>query len=91
METFGVRSESAKLARERRGSSKRKFKSLKVPQYVSKLLVELALLKLQTPEFFVKERGLSGKGLNPKLAVDMACVTPEKLEEVWGKRSSFKS
>ena len=37
------------------------------------------------------ERGLSGIGLNPKLPSVMACVTIEKIEEVWGKCSSFKT
>jgi hypothetical protein len=64
---------------------------MKVPQTVAELLAELASLRLQTPEFFVKERGLCGKGMNPKLAVDMACVATEKIEEVWGKCTSFKT
>jgi hypothetical protein len=91
MEKSGVCSDSAKQAQERRASLDRKTKCMKVPKTVTELLAELASLRLQTPEFFVRERGLCGKGLNPKLAVDMACVTPEKIEEVWGKCTSFKT
>ena len=35
------------------------------------------------PNFFVRKRGLCGKGLNPKLAIDRSCVTTDKIEEVW--------
>jgi hypothetical protein len=91
MEKTGAYNDSAKQAQERRASVNRKTKCVKVPQTVQELLAELASLRLQTPDFFVRERGLCGKGLNPKLAVDMACVTAEKIEEVWGKCTSFKT
>jgi hypothetical protein len=84
MEKSGVCSDSTNQAWERRVSFDRKTKCVKVPQTVVELLAELASLRLQTPEFFMRERGLCGKGLNPKLAVDMACVTPEKIEEYGG-------
>ena len=48
-------------------------------------------MKLQTTEFFIKERGLRGHGLNQKLSADMACVIPAKVEEFWGKYPSFKT
>jgi hypothetical protein len=83
--------ESAKLSRERRGSFERKQKVHKPPPLVSEFLAELASLKLQTHDFFVKERGLCGVGMNPKLPSDMACVTSEKIEEVWKKCYSFKT
>jgi hypothetical protein len=57
---------------------------------VQELLTELANLKVQTHEFFVTERGLCGEGLNPKLASNMAVVTQEKIEEVWGKCTTYK-
>jgi hypothetical protein len=86
-----VRGEIAKLSRKRRGSFEQIQKVLKPPPPVSELLVELASLKLQTHDFFMKERGLCGLGLNPKLPSDMACVTSENIEEVWRKCSSFKT
>ena len=58
---------------------------------VPKLLAELANLKAQTHEFFETERGLCGEGLNPKFASDMAVVTQEKIEEVWGKCTTYKT
>ena len=58
---------------------------------VPELLAELANLKAQTHEFFETERGLCGEGLNPKLASDMAVVTQEKIEEVWGKCTTYKT
>jgi hypothetical protein len=61
----------------------------KAPLPAVDLLAELVSLRLQTIEFFKKERDLSGFGLNPKLLSDMACVTIEKVEEVWGKCSAF--
>lgn len=91
MEASVGRGESAKLARERRGSLERKPRVLKAAPSVVELLLELQSLKTQTAEFFIKERGLCGSGLNPKLASDMACVTPEKIEEIWGKCTAFKT
>ena len=86
-----MRYESAKQAREKKASLEQKPKLAKSPPIVSNLLVELATLKLQTKDFFERERDLSGAGLNPRHAPDMACVIVEKLEEVWGKCSSFKT
>ena len=58
---------------------------------VPELLTELANLKAQTHEFFETERSLCGEGLNPKFASDMAVVTQEKIEEVWGKCTTYKT
>lgn len=58
---------------------------------VSEMLEELGSLKMQTADFFVKERGLCGTGLNPKSPLDMACVTPDKLQEVWEKCNFLKT
>ena len=63
----------------------------KAPLLAIDLLAELVSLRLQTTEFFKKERGLSGFGLNPKLPSNMACMTIEKVEEVWRKCSAFKT
>lgn len=68
----------------------RKPKLQKAPQSIQDLLVELASLKMQTTTFFVKERKLCGVGLNPKVGLDMAVVTANRIEEVWRKYSSFK-
>jgi hypothetical protein len=91
METPMVRGESAKQSREKRGSLDRKPKFVKLPVLATDLLAELVSLRKQTPDFFVKERGLCGLGLNPRLASDMTCMTAEKVEEVWGKCTSFKT
>jgi hypothetical protein len=91
MEAKLVQGNSAKQCKERRGSLERKPKMAKVPLPAVDLLVELVSLRLQTTEFFKKEMGLSGFRLNPKLPSDMACVTIEKVEEVWGKCSAFKT
>ena len=64
---------------------------LKPPPSVADMLLELQGLKTQFADFFVNERGLSGLGLNPKLASDMSYVTPEKIEDIWGKCVAFKT
>jgi hypothetical protein len=61
------------------------------PPLITELLIEFAFLKLQIYDFFVKERGLYRIGMNPKLSSDMACVTSEKIEEVWKKSLSLKT
>lgn len=86
-----MRGASAKLARDRRGSLDRKSKVLKPPPPVPELLDELASLRTLTADFFVRERGLSSKGLNPKNSAEMLFITPEKIEEVWGKCTAFKT
>ena len=68
----------------------RKPKVVKPPVSIADLLAKLAKLRMQMPNFFVKERGLCGQGLNSKLTANMACTTPNKIEEVWGKCKSFK-
>jgi hypothetical protein len=90
MEAKVVRGDSAKQYREKQGSLDRKPKMAKALLPAADLLTELVSLRLQTTEFFKKERGLSGLGLNPKLPSDMACVAIEKLEEVWGKCSASR-
>ena len=69
----------------------RKPKLMKAPTPIQDLLEELACLKKQTIEFFVKERGLKGSSCNLKVSADMACVTSNKIQEVRGKRTSFKT
>jgi hypothetical protein len=91
MEVALVRGESAKLSRDRRSSLDRKPKVSKPPPPVPELLDELAGLRTLTADFFVRERGLSSKGLNPKNSADMSFITPEKIEEVWGKCTAFKT
>ena len=91
MDSTLVRGESARLSKERRASLERKPRAVKAGAGVRELLTELANLKAQTHEFFVTERGLCGEGLNPKLASDMAVVTQEKIEEVWGKCTTYKT
>lgn len=86
-----MRGVSAKLARDRRGSLDRKSKVLKPPPPVPELLDELASLRTLTADFFVRERGPSSKGLNPKNSAEMLFITPEKIEEVWGKCTAFKT
>lgn len=61
------------------------------PLDIQELIQDLALYREQTLEYFKKVRGLSGEGLNPKEKADVACVTAEDIEEVWGKVSSFKT
>ena len=60
------------------------------PPSFGDMLEELAILRSQILEFFTKERGLCGQGLNPKLAIDMVFITVEKIEEIWEKCISFK-
>jgi hypothetical protein len=91
MEAIVGRGESAKLSRERRGSLDRKPRVLKLAPLVANMLLELRGLKTQSADFFIKERGLCGSGLNPKLASDMSCVTLEKIEEIWSKCVAFKT
>ena len=91
MEKSGAYSDFAKQARERRASFDRKMKCMKVLQIVLEPLAKLASLRLQTLDFFLRKRGLCGKGMNPKLGMDMVCVTVEKIEEVWRKCTSFKT
>ena len=91
MESVVGRGDSAKLSRERRSSLDRKPRMLKPAPSVADMLLELQGLKTQSANFFIHERGLSGSGLNPKLASDMSCVTPEKIEEIWGKCIAFKT
>lgn len=85
-----VRGESAKISRERRASLEKKQKVRNPPPLVEDMLEELAILRSQTVQFFCNERGLCGQGLNPKLATDMLCVTPEKIEEIWGKCTAYR-
>jgi hypothetical protein len=91
MEAVVGRGKSAKLSRERRASLDQKLRVLKPATSVADMLLELRGLKTQSADFFIKERGLSGSGLNPKLASDMSCVTPKKIEEIWGKCVAFKT
>jgi hypothetical protein len=55
------------------------------------MLLELRGLKTQSADFCIKERGLCRSGLNPKLASNMSCITPEKIEEIWSKCVAFKT
>jgi hypothetical protein len=91
METPMVQGESMKQCRERRGSLDRKPKFVKPLVLVVVLLVELMSLRKQTLDFFVRERGLCGLGLNPRLASNMACVMAEKMEDIRGKCTLFKT
>jgi hypothetical protein len=91
MEAVVGQGESAKLSRERRGLLDQKPRELKPTPYVANMLLELRGLKTQSVDFFIKRRGLYGSGLNPKLASDMSCITPEKIEEIWGKCVAFKT
>jgi hypothetical protein len=91
MDVALVQGESAKLSRERRGSLDRKPKLSKPPPLVAELLEELAGLRTLTADFFVRERGLCSKGLNPKNSAEISFITTEKIEEVWGKCTSFKT
>ena len=91
MEGVVGRGDSAKLSRERRSLLDRKPRLLKPPPSVADMLLELQGLKTQSADFFINKRGLSGSGLNPKLASDMSCVTPEKIEDIWGKCVAFKT
>ena len=91
MDSSLVRGESARLVKQRRASLERKPQLVKAAAGVPELLTELANLKAQTHEFFEIERGLCGEGLNPKLASDMAVLTQEKIEEVWGKCTTYKT
>ena len=91
MEGVVGRGDSAKLSRERKSLLDRKSRLLKPPPFVVDMLLELQGLKTQFADFFINERGLSGSGLNPKLASDMSCVTPEKIEDIWGKCVAFKT
>ena len=91
MEGVVGRGELAKLSRERRSSLDQKPRMLKPTPSVADMLLELQGLKTQSADFFINERGLSGSGLNPKLASDMSCVTPETIEEIWGKCIAFKT
>jgi hypothetical protein len=77
-----VRGESTKISRVRRASLEKKQKVRNPPPSVGDMLEELAILRSQTPEFFTKERGLCGQGLNPKLATNMVFVIAEKIEEI---------
>jgi hypothetical protein len=61
------------------------------PRSTQELIQDLALLREQTVEFFVKVRGLGNNGMNPKFAADTAGVSAEDLEEVWGKVSSYRT
>jgi hypothetical protein len=91
MDVALVQGESAKLSRERRGSLDCKPKLSKLPPPVVELLEELAGLRTLTVDFFVRERGLCSKGLNPKNSVEMSFITVEKIKEVWGKCTAFKT
>ena len=91
MEAVIGRGESAKLSKERRGSLERKPRVLRPAPFVADMLLELQGLKTQSADFFSKERGLCRSGLNPKLASDMSCVTPEKIKEIWGKCVAYKT
>jgi hypothetical protein len=85
-----VRGEFAKISRDRHASLEKKQKVQNPPPSVGDMLEELAILRSQTLEFFTKERGLCGQGLNPKLATNMVFVTVEKIEEIWGKCTGFR-
>ena len=61
------------------------------PRSTQELIQDLALLREQTVEFFVKVRGLGNNGMNPKFAADTAGVSADDLEEVWGKVSSYRT
>jgi hypothetical protein len=91
MDVALVRGESAKLSRERRGSLDCKPKLSKPPPPVAELLEELAGLRTLIADFFVRERGLCSKGLNPKNSAEMSFITAEKIEEVWSKCTAFKT
>jgi hypothetical protein len=91
MESTVVRGQTAKQSKERIRSVDKKPMALKPPLAVAALLPELANLKCQTHSFFVNERGLCGTGLNPKLSADMVVVIADKVEEIWGKCSAFKT
>ena len=61
------------------------------PKSTQELIQDLALLREQTLEFFVNVRGLHNNGMNPKFAADIAGVSADDLEEVWGKVSSYRT
>jgi hypothetical protein len=91
MESTVVRGQSAKQSKERIRSLDKKPRALKPPPPVADLLAELTSLRCQTHSFFVNERGMCRIGLNPKLPTNMAVVTVDKVEEIWGKYLAFKT
>ena len=91
MEAVIGQGESAKLSKETRGSLEQKPRVLRPAPSVADMLLELQGLKTQSTNFFSKERRLCRSSLNPKLALDMSCVTPEKIEEIWGKYVAYKT
>ena len=91
MEAVIGQGESTKLSKERRGSLERKPRVLRPAPSVVDMLLEIQGLKTQSADFFSKERGLCRLGLNPKLASNMSCVTPEKIDEIWGKCVTYKT
>ena len=46
--------------------------------------------RMLKPAPSVADMLLELQGLNPKLASNMSCVTPKKIEEIWGKCVAFK-
>ena len=91
MDVVLVQGESIKMSKEHRGSLDCKPKLSKLPPPVVELLEELAGLRTFIVDFFVRERGLCSRRLNPKNSLEMSFITAEKIEEVWGKCTTFRT
>jgi hypothetical protein len=81
-----------KLVKKEGGSSGRKNKRPKEVRSRESILEEISTLKLQDVDFFVRERSLSSKGLDPKNSKEVDLyATLVAIEEIFGKGGKFRT
>ena len=81
-----------KLVKKEGGSSGRKSKRLEEVKSRESILEEISALKLQNVDFFVRERSLSSKALDPKNRKEVdPYVILVAIEEIFGKESEFRT
>jgi hypothetical protein len=73
-------------------SSGRKNKRPEEVRSKESILEEISMLKLQDVDFFVKERSLSSKGLDPKNSKEVdPYAALVAIEEIFGKGDKFRT
>jgi hypothetical protein len=81
-----------KFVKNEGGSTSKKSKRLEEVRSRESILEEISTLKLQDVGFFVKERSLSNKGLDPKNSKEVdPYATLVAIEEIFGKGGKFRT